>query len=44
MKELSQMPSIAGHNINDEDNNFLDSIFGLGELIELCGLSSCGKS
>ena len=28
----------------DDQSNFLDSVFGLGEVTELCGLSACGKT
>ena len=38
------MKELGNHQHNEEDLNFLDSVFGLGEVIELCGLSSCGKS
>ena len=27
-----------------DDHNFLDYVFGLGEVTEVCGLSACGKS
>lgn len=29
---------------DDSETNFLDSVFGLGELTEICGLSACGKT
>ncbi len=29
---------------NEDDLNFLDIVFGIGEVIEVCGLSSCGKT
>lgn len=45
MKELQYIPdSIAGANSEEPEDNFLDIIFGLGEVTELCGLNSTGKS
>ena len=46
MKELvytseNQTGTIA---LDEPEDNFLDIIFGLGEVTELCGLNSTGKS
>ena len=43
MKELQYMPDNVAASEEPEDN-FLDIIFGLGEVTELCGLNSTGKS
>jgi hypothetical protein len=29
---------------NSEDQNFLDLVFGIGEVTEICGLSATGKT
>jgi len=42
MKEISL--STASNGQDEEDQNFLDMVFGIGEVTEICGLSACGKS
>lgn len=42
MKEISL--STASNGQDGEDQNFLDMVFGIGEVTEICGLSACGKS
>jgi hypothetical protein len=45
MKELIYMPENYQEELLDEpEDNFLDIVFGLGEVTELCGLNSTGKS
>lgn len=45
MKELQYVPdSNGGGPMEEPEDNFLDIIFGLGEVTELCGLNSTGKS
>ena len=43
MKELQYMPDNVAAS-EEPEANFLDIIFGLGEVTELCGLNSTGKS
>lgn len=42
MKELQFQD--AANLIEEPEDNFLDIVFGLGEVTELCGLNSTGKS
>ena len=43
MKELTyQFENTAP--VDEPEDNFLDIVFGLGEVTELCGLNSTGKS
>jgi len=42
MKELHYTPENGV--AEDPDDNFLDLIFGIGEVTELCGLNSTGKT
>ena len=42
MKEISIASATTSK--ESEDQNFLDMIFGVGEVTEICGLSACGKS
>ena len=45
MKELQYIPDMNGGGPMEEpEDNFLDIIFGLGEVTELCGLNSTGKT
>jgi hypothetical protein len=41
MKELLDVRTVLAE---DVDENFLDMVFGLGEVTELCGLSCTGKT
>ena len=41
MKELMDVRTVLAE---DVDENFLDMVFGLGEVVELCGLSCTGKT
>jgi hypothetical protein len=41
MKELMDVRTVLAE---DVDENFLDMVFGLGEVIELCGLTCSGKT
>jgi len=41
MKELMDVRTVLAE---DVDENFLDMVFGLGEVIELCGMSCTGKT
>jgi len=41
MREIIDVRNVQ---MNDYDENFLDIIFGLGEVTELCGLNGSGKS
>jgi hypothetical protein len=43
MKELQYIPDNQ-EVMEEPEDNFLDIIFGLGEVTELCGLNSTGKS
>ena len=43
MKELVYIPDNQ-EVMQEPEDNFLDIIFGLGEVTELCGLNSTGKS
>jgi hypothetical protein len=42
MKELTHVGPNSGH--DEPEDNFLDIIFGIGEVTELCGLNSTGKT
>jgi hypothetical protein len=44
MKELSFTPEGSTENQDEPEDNFLDIIFGIGEVTELCGLNATGKS
>lgn len=47
MKELVYIPDNEADSQmmqDDPDDNFLDLIFGLGEVTELCGLNATGKT
>ena len=45
MKELQYISDANQTGMNEEpEDNFLDIIFGIGEVTELCGLNSTGKS
>ena len=41
MKELTDVRTVQAE---DQEDNFLDMCFGLGEVTELCGLPATGKS
>ena len=41
MKELVDVRSVQ---TDDNQEHFLDMVFGLGEVIEVCGLASTGKT
>jgi RecA/RadA recombinase len=41
MKELVDQRTVQ---FGDTETNFLDIVFGLGEVTEICGLCSTGKS
>jgi len=41
MKELVDVRAVQAEDIED---NFLDLVFGLGEVTELCGLCATGKT
>ena len=41
MKELTDQRSVS---IEDSETNFLDIVFGLGEVTEICGLVGTGKT
>ena len=45
MKELTFIPDENSQGqVEDPEDNFLDIIFGLGEVTELCGLNATGKT
>ena len=44
MKELQYIPEGSTDNQDEPEDNFLDIIFGIGEVTELCGLNATGKS
>lgn len=39
MKELG-----SDDKLDEPEDNFLDIVFGLGEVVELCGLNGTGKT
>ena len=44
MKELQYQNENQPANMDEPEDNFLDIVFGLGEVTELCGLNSTGKT
>lgn len=45
MKELTyQFDNMPQSGLDEPEDNFLDIVFGIGEVTELCGLNSTGKS
>ena len=41
MKEIADVRSV---NTDDSQDHFLDVVFGVGEVTEICGLCSTGKT
>lgn len=41
MKELVDVRTVQ---TDDNQEHFLDMVFGLGEVVEVCGLASTGKT